>query len=238
MSSDTDSVRDIYQRFNGVTTRISAAVNNVSGAFDAFFFDASADGTRVFFTTDERLVSADTDGLADIYQRFNGLTTRISAGAINGNGAFDALFFGASADGTRGLLRHRREAGGLRHGQRRRHLPALQRCDDTDISGAINGNGAFDAIFSGASADGTRVFFSTAERLVGSDTDNFWDVYERFNGVTTRITAGAINGNGAFDTNFRGASADGTSVFFNTDEQLVASDTDNVRDVYGAYDIP
>ncbi len=56
--------------------------------------------------------------------------------------------------------------------------------------------------------------------------------------MTTRITAGAINGNGAFGAFFAGASADGRSVFFTTTERLVASDTDNFQDVYGAYDIP
>ncbi len=87
----------------------------------------------------------------------------------------------------------------------------------THIStGAINGNGPFDATFQGASADGTRVFFATPEQLVASDTDNAEDVYQRFNGVTTRISTGAINGNGAFGASFDGASADGTRVFFST----------------------
>ncbi len=61
---------------------------------------------------------------------------------------------------------------------------------------------------------------------MAADTDNAWDVYQRFNGTTTRISTGAINGNGAFGASFAGASADGTRVFFTTSEQLVASDTD------------
>ncbi len=39
-------------------------------------------------------------------------------------------------------------------------------------TGTINGNGAFGATFAGASADGTRVFFTTQEQLRTSDTDS------------------------------------------------------------------
>ena len=38
-------------------------------------------------------------------------------------------------------------------------------------TGPAGGNGAFDANLAGASADGTRVFFGTAESLVSADTD-------------------------------------------------------------------
>src|SRR5437773_1104170 len=77
-------------------------------------------------------------------------------------------------------------------------------------AGEINGNGAFDTAFSGASADGSRVFFTTGEKLVAGDTDASHDVYERSGGSTKRVSAGQINGNGSFDAYFEGASADGT----------------------------
>jgi hypothetical protein len=48
-------------------------------------------------------------------------------------------------------------------------------------TGPAGGNGAFAPSYVGASADGTRVFFTTAEPLVG-DTDFFPDVYERSGG--------------------------------------------------------
>ena len=44
-------------------------------------------------------------------------------------------------------------------------------------SGTTGGNGAYDAIFRGVSADGKRVFFRTAEALVSADTDLTPDVY-------------------------------------------------------------
>ena len=88
------------------------------------------------------------------------------------------------------------------------------------------------ALFVGASADGARVFFRTVEPLVSADTDATEDVYERSGGQTTLVSTGATGGNGAFGAFFEGASADGTRVFFATEESLVSADTDAAEDVY------
>ena len=69
-------------------------------------------------------------------------------------------------------------------------------------TGPTGGNGAFDAFFAGASADGTRVFFGTAESLVSADTDTTVDVYERAGGQTTLVSTGPTGGNGIFDAFF------------------------------------
>ena len=102
------------------------------------------------------------------------------------------------------------------------------------LGAQINGNGAFDAAFVGASSDGSRVFFETAEQLVAADTDSAKDLYERSttSGVTETklVSAGQINGNGSFPASFRGTY--GTQVFFHTGEQLVPDDTDAQQDVY------
>ena len=164
------------------TGLVSKGVINGDGAFDVFFRGASADGTRVFFTTSEKLTNEDnTDSSQDVYERSGGVTTLVSKGEINGDGAFDAVFRGASADGT-------------------------------------------------------RVFFITQEQLTTDDnTDSSFDTYERSGGVTTLVSKGAINGNGAFTAFFRGASADGTRVFFTTDEKLTNDDnTDSSQDIYEA----
>ena len=50
----------------------------VSG--DAFADAASSDGRRVFFSTAEPLVAADTDSALDEYERFRGHTTLITVG--------------------------------------------------------------------------------------------------------------------------------------------------------------
>jgi hypothetical protein len=98
-----------------------------------------------------------------------------------------------------------------------------------DTAGA-NGQGW--VRFVGASSDGTTVYFQTYDRLVASDTDDQRDAYARSGGTTTRISVGAVNGNGNIPARFRGASSDGTIVWFSSAEPLVADDSDTSIDVY------
>jgi hypothetical protein len=205
---------------------VSAGQINGNGALNAFFEDASADGSRVFFNTAEPLVAADTDASSDVYERSGGTTKRVSTGQINGNGPFDAAFTGASADGKRVFFQTKEK---LVSGDTDSAQDVYQRSDGVRVSaGQINGNGAFDSSFAGESQDGTRVFFVTSEPLVAADTDASQDVYERSAGTTTKISPG----NGAFAAFFNGASDDGTRVVFETAEQLVGGDTDAVPDLY------
>jgi hypothetical protein len=234
VSSDTDSSGDVYERSGGTTTIVSTGPAGGNGTPSAHFDGASADGTRVFFTTEESLVSGDTDAQEDVYQRSGGTTTLISTGA-SGNGSQPALFEGLSQDGTHVFFRTK--------------FPLV--ASDTDSSfdvydrsggtttlistGPADGNGAFDANFSGASADGAGVFFTSAEKLVSTDTDSRQDVYQRLGGTTTLLSTGPGGGNGAVDAYFGGASTDGARVFFHTDEALTATDTDSFQDVYERY---
>ena len=87
VSADTDSARDVYERTGSTTEHISTGPDGGNGAPHAFFDAASIDGSRVFFTTAESVVSSDTDTFRDIYQRSNGTTTLISIGPDGGNGA-------------------------------------------------------------------------------------------------------------------------------------------------------
>ena len=54
----------------------------------------------------------------------------------------------------------------------------------------MNGNGAFEAAFAGASGDGSHVFFFTDEQLVSGDTDSSPDVYGRSADATTQVSRG------------------------------------------------
>lgn len=77
--------------------------------------------------------------------------------------------------------------------------------------------------------DGT-MFFDTKTALLPSDHNSSKDVYAYKDGHLTLITPG----NADLDAFFVGASADGTDVYFQTDQGLVPKDTDNASDVYDA----
>jgi hypothetical protein len=177
VSADTDTAIDVYERAGGQTTLLSTGTTGVNGVFHASFAGASVDGTRVFVTTLESLVSADTDTYPDMYERSGGQTTLVSTGPTGGNGTFDVIFAGASVDGTRVFFTT---------------LESLVSADtdtSTDVyeraggqtmlvsTGPTGGNAGLEANFGGASADGTRVFFGTADSLVSADTDTTVDVY-------------------------------------------------------------
>ena len=100
---------------HNVLELISTGPAGGNGAADSEFRGASSDGARVFFDTDESLVSADTDTRLDVYERSGGQTTLISTGPAGGNGDFGAGFVGrVGRRGTR-HLRDKRVAGQRRH---------------------------------------------------------------------------------------------------------------------------
>jgi hypothetical protein len=89
------------------------------------------------------------------------------------------------------------------------------------------------------SADGRRLVFDSADRLVVADTNSRVDVYQweaAGEGTCTRVP-GCVNlvssGRGDGGASFLDASADGNDVFFLTDESLVPRDPGSI-DVYDA----
>ena len=228
VQQDTDSTRDVYERTAGTTVLVSRGSTG-GGDVTADFAAASADGSRVIFTTAEALQAGDTDGTSDIYARAGGATTLLTPG---GSGA-GVQFRAASADATRvffvtsdslvaadtdSALDIYESAGGS---------PVL-------VSGSPGVPAEADADFGTISTDGTHVFFGTSEPLVAEDTDNDADVYEHSGGATTLLSISATAGNGDFDAGFQGASADGSHAYFSTVEPLTAEDTDSQTDLYDA----
>jgi hypothetical protein len=236
VAGDTDTSRDIYQRSDGTTTEISIGPIGGNAGSDAFFNGMSDDGSKVFFTTVEPLVSTDIDTMQDVYQRGGGTTTHLSIGPAGGNGNldfdYDAFFAGSSADGTEAWIK----------------TDEALTYDDTDTfddvyqvsgsgitrisTGPSGGNGDAGAFFDGASQDGSRVFIDTIESLVPADTDASYDIYEISGGQTTLLSTGPSGGNGTFFAAFRGSTPDGSHVYFETYERLTAADTDTNQDVY------
>lgn len=246
---DTDARVDVYERAGTTTTRVSAGLTPASGnsnaeGADVSFAGASADGSRVFFTTDEPMTADDVDTSGDVYLRTGGSTLRVSQGPAGGNGAFDAELIGFSTDGSR-ILVLTDEPLTVDDQDANRDLYVISAAGTERVStGPSGGNqpldvfGADATVFdtTGASADAAHIFFFTAERLTSDDTDAEIDLYERFAGVTTRVTQGAdgvSNGNSGVKPLLTFApTADGSKVFFFTADRLTADDQDTKIDLY------
>jgi hypothetical protein len=222
---------------HSVLERVSVGANGTGNSSSvgaaASFAGSSTDGLREFFDTKEALVPEDTDGSTDLYERSPAQTTLISTSSTAGNGAFDALYAGASDAGSR-VFFHTREA--LVPGDTdSNHYDIYERFNGVTTlisTGPSSTNAPVDAFFRGASVDGTKVFFETSEILTASDTKARSDVYQRQASTTTLVSTGSTAAAGSFFARFRGASLDGSLVFFESDDRLTASDTDLESDVY------
>jgi Tol biopolymer transport system component len=257
---DTDSRRDVYVRsFDSalgsyVTREVSTGPTGGNDAFDAFFEKTSADGAKVFFSTDESLVAADADHETDVYLRdlAKGTTALVSQGdgacaPACGNGSFPAGFAGATADGAEALFVTGER---LTAADTDSAIDVYERDLLTGTTTLVSaggspcppgcGNGEFNATLRGISADGSRAFFATSEQLVNADTDTAIDIYVRDlpGGPTTLVSQGdsscapACGNSDSSPAVFAGSSEDGAEVFFETSEGLVAGDEDGANDVY------
>ena len=140
LPDDTDGRSDIYVR-SGATLTLVSESGAAFTSFDAMFETNSSDGSRVTFSSQESIDVNDTDeGRSDIYQWSSGPPaemTLVSIGAISpSDGQFEALFDGASKDGTR-VFFHTDEklvAGLGRHRQPRRYLRVVCQRLDEDLT--------------------------------------------------------------------------------------------------------
>ena len=83
--ADTDTSIDIYERAGVDHDADLDGPAGGNGALNAEFYEASKDGSRVLFETDESLVGADTDADKDVYERVGSTTNLVSAGPTSGN---------------------------------------------------------------------------------------------------------------------------------------------------------
>ncbi len=234
VGADTDTSLDVYERASATTTLISTGPNGGNGDKHADLAGLSEDGTKAFIHTSEPLVASDTDIVQDVYQRAGGTTTMLSIGPNGGVGAPPATYSGSSLDGSKVFFR---TAESLLASDTDAGPDVYERANATtttihSISPSGGQSGAA-ATFVGASEDGSKVFVTSAEKLIAApvDRDSMNDVYMSSGGTLTQISAG---GNDVIATNayLTGTSADGTRVFIRSEEALVAGDTDNYQDIY------
>jgi hypothetical protein len=219
---DTGTGYDLYE-----TTVATGAVRLVSkgdGGNAPTFVGLSADGSRVFFSTAEALLPADTDTFVDIYERD-------ASGALHldtpGTGTHDATptARAVSADGRHLWFTAADALDGAAGSQWYLY--------DNGPTGvhlvAGSGNGPAPTVF-GATADGARVFFTTSLALTIDDGDAAPDVYERDADGSAHLLSPGTSGFPAIEG---GVSRDGGTVWYSTYEQLLpGQDTDHALDVY------
>jgi hypothetical protein len=230
-ADDTDDQADVYERSAGTTTLVSIGPAGGNGPFESGGAQISQSGTAIVFMSSDRLTADDTNSNPDLYLRAGGQVTLLSGGPINEQ--FDTVYpVGISRDGQRIFFTTTRQLSpidtNLHH-----DVYKWEGGSRTIESVGTNGENAGPTIYSEAiDADGRHLFFSTYGHLSPLDTDDASDVYERSGGVTTLASIGPAGGNGIYGVSFAGVSADGSHVFFTTDERLTSSDTDDYRDIY------
>ena len=149
------------------------------------FGGASADGTHVFFNSWEPMAAGDSDACLydpenqgvcnDVFENTAAGGTRLISRANTGSG-----YAGNSEDGSRVFFS---TSSAVLAGDTDGNYDIYERYMDayTLIStGPSGGNGPFNYYtnsLKGTSADGTRVFFETGEKLVPRDTDANVDIY-------------------------------------------------------------
>src|SRR5215207_8856392 len=186
--ADNDGgAQDVYENINGLVRLASAG-----GSGPVSLRAMSSDGVRIFMSTTAQLLAADTDAATDLYERVNGTTTNL----LTPGTALAVEWAGASTDGSHVFFHTSESLNTVLDTDARRDV--YERAANLTVllsTSATAGNGAFDASFQRASADGTRVIFTTGEALDPSDHDGdggdpYDDIYLRAAGVTTMVTAG------------------------------------------------
>ena len=207
--ADTDTRTDIYQSVGGVRTLLSTGPAGGNGPIDAEFRGANETATRVFFTTTETLVAADTDSARDLYERFSGTTTVLSLGPFGGNNTGIAQYGGSSADGTRVFFATSDQLTSddldARQDVYEYSSGTVSRVSRGPIGGDDN---RFSAFYAGNSVDGSKVYFQTREAVTTDDTDDDnRDTYERDGATTTLVSTGPLTPSAAI-AEFEGVSED------------------------------
>jgi hypothetical protein len=259
---DTDLEVDLYERDvdGGETELVStpgageACPKSASSCAPAATSSISPDGSHVFFETNEQIKPNDDDDKQDVYDWAGGVATLASVGEADQNGPADAGFLAGAANGTEVLFST---------------VDAFSSADaDSAVDIYLRTGGSTELVsdkgpsctppecgssgkapeFKWVGADGNLAVFTTFEPLVDADTDKSADVYSRTlpGGPTALVSLPGPTcptcGNDAHDAGFAGASTDGSSLFFVTDEALAPTeppgdpfafgDSDKAKDVY------
>jgi hypothetical protein len=254
-SADQDSGADVYRRdlVGEETTLISVPDPSCSGSCGAgaspvVFRGASDDGSKAIFTTGESLSGEDDDEEVDLYER--DLTGAGETRLVSTPGSgLEPCPSGATCTPATGKGNISPDGSHVFFETNERIAVA-----DTDAKqdvynwsggtatlasvGPAGENGPGDARFLAGAANGSKVFFATADPLDAADTDSAEDVYVRAGGSTELVSEGDPScapsecGNGAEAAKLEWASPDGALAVLTTAESLTEADTDSNADIY------
>jgi hypothetical protein len=244
VSGDLDTLEDLYQRRDGRTRLVSADARGRSlpcrvvdpglNSYDCVPIGVvqSPSGSHVTFSTNEPLVTGDSNGLNDIYDRHDGTTGWITSGPGNDQGAAWGPAW-ITDDGSRAVF------------ETSQNLDPRDTDESSDVYERVNGTtrllstgpaapGGENVMIEFRSTDLRHVFFQSWEPMVPEDADSSLDEYETFGGVTSLVSTGPADGNtGELAMAFRGTiTPDGSHAYFVTKEALTADDTDTDTDAY------
>ena len=231
IAADTDAATDLYERVNGTTTNLLTPAT----ALAVEWAGASTDGSHVFFHTSESLNAVlDTDARRDVYERAAGQTVLLSTSATAGNGAFDASFQRASADGTRIIFTTVEALDPSDHDG-----DGGDPYDDIYLRAAgvttmVTAGDTFDSpiIVSEMSPDGLNVFWWSNQTFADDEDAGNADAWRWNDGTITRISVGEQDDHGDHNAFYAGRAADNSSFVFQSEGQLTPADTDPHDDLY------
>jgi hypothetical protein len=228
---DTNSYPDLYRYdvASGKLTLLSSPPGGVGLAVRSTPVHASTDGSRVYFYaapqsgpeagTGEHLYLADQSGLHTV-----GPSQSLVQISADGRYALLSTYVAlakSDTDERLDLYRYDAESGTI---------------TPVSVEGPAGGNGPFEVRteptyfaesdptqpYRSMSEDGSRIFFSTEERLVPQDHNEALDVYEWADGSLGLISSGE----GDRPDVYLGSTPDGRTVLFRTTATLLPSDRD------------
>lgn len=225
LSEDADSGEDVYRASGGELTLVSEGGGS---AADAQRVSVSGDGETIAFVTDESLLSEDGNAENDAYVAEGDELTLLTPGPSD-----ETPRVSVSVDGTRVFFETEEALDPLDTDDRVDGYVFEDGESSVLTSNGTAGNGEFDIAARGPSSDGSSYFFYTKEPLVAGDTDTGYDAYRRrVDGSIRLLSKGPGTGNAGAFSGLSDYTADGDLALVESDEQLVAADTDNSRDAY------
>jgi hypothetical protein len=166
---DKDSTEDLYWS-DGDAYRLVSAPNSAGGVGEARF---TADAKRVVFEMDDSAAAGDGDAFRDVYER------DLAGGALRlrspGTPDRAVELADISDDGSRVFFTTRAAVPGS--GDRDGATDVYEHTPDGRVELMSGGSADLEVGMADATADGSRVFFTTPERLAADDTDGADDIY-------------------------------------------------------------